>query len=169
MPASCTNDSILYQQNRCVFRMLDNGSNPLRIGQTRRRCAVNSSSAPFTANDRCSLLERVTNCGLSLPCFVICSLQAIPSRCNVFQKSGHSGCAKNGAIVHRTPYGFILTHLVEPVNKQFNGFSILHKTVEIILDRLLLESGKRCGKRKKKPYDSSLSAGHHTVSRSIER
>lgn len=81
---------------------------------------------------------------------MICSLQAIPSRCNVFQKSGHSGCAKNGAIVHRTPYGFILTHLVEPVNKQFNGFSVLHKTVEIILDTLLLESGKHCGKRKKR-------------------
>ena len=66
----------LYETASCVFRMLNNGSNPLRIGQTLRRCAVNSSSAPFAANDRCSLLERVTNCGLSLPCFVICSLQA---------------------------------------------------------------------------------------------
>ncbi len=39
--------------------MLDNGSKPLRIGQTRRRCAVNSSSALLAADGKCSLLERV--------------------------------------------------------------------------------------------------------------
>ena len=35
------------------------GSKPLRIGQTRRRCAVNSSSALLAADGKCSLLERV--------------------------------------------------------------------------------------------------------------
>ncbi len=49
----------LYEKHGCVFRMLDNGSKPLRIGQTRRRCAVNSSSALLAADGKCSLLERV--------------------------------------------------------------------------------------------------------------